>query len=87
MWKDKEDGHLSARKDDSGICHFTSLPTTMTIVASLQAQEGLKYLLKFGKLASYLLYFGMEGKLERYDWKRDPKCPICGRSAQKKGKG
>jgi len=67
------------KRDDSGLCHFTSLPTTMAIVASLQAQEGLKYLLGFGKLASYLMYFGMEGKLERYDWKRDPKCPICGK--------
>ena len=67
------------RRDDSGLCHFTSLPTTMGIIASLQAQESLKHLLKFGRLAPLILYFGMEGRLERVDWKRDPACPVCGR--------
>lgn len=62
----------------TGICHFTSLPTTMTIIASLQAQEGLKLLLGFGSVAPYLMYDGMNGTLERYDWKLDPKCPVCG---------
>jgi ubiquitin-like modifier-activating enzyme 5 len=83
LWKDEEGAPSKKRRDGSGICHFTSLPTTMAIIASLQAQEGLKFLLGFGKLASYLLYFGLEGKLERYDWKRDPRCPICGKVALK----
>jgi len=86
LWKDDEKTQVKMKKDDSGICHFTSLPTTMAIVASLQAQEGLKFMLKFGKLASYLLYFGMEGRLKRYDWKRDPKCPVCSKIARTKAK-
>ena len=75
------------RRDDSGLCHFTSLPTTMAIMASLQAQEALKYLLGFGRQASYLMYFGLEGRLERYDWKRDPRCPVCSRLPLAPGKG
>jgi ubiquitin-like modifier-activating enzyme 5 len=65
-------------RDDSGLCHFASLPTTMAIVASLQCQEALKFLLGFGTQASYLMYHGLEGTLERYDWERDPNCPTCG---------
>ncbi len=67
------------RRDDSGACHFTSLPTTMAIVSSLQCQEALKVLLGFGSVAPYLMYFGLEGRLERVDWKRDPRCGTCGR--------
>jgi len=26
-----------------------------------------------------LMYNGLDGTLERVDWKRDPKCPTCGR--------
>jgi ubiquitin-like modifier-activating enzyme 5 len=84
---DEGAGKSKTRRDDSGLCHFTSLPTTMAIIASLQAQEGLKYLLGFGNLASYLLYFGMDGKLERYDWKMDPACPVCGKLSKDKKEG
>ncbi len=73
-----EEGRVEHRRDESGLCHFTSLPTTMAIVASLQCQEALKYLLQFGNQAAYLMYKGMDGTLERYDWERDPKCPTCG---------
>jgi len=69
----------AVRRDDSGTCHFTSLPTTMAVVSSLQCQEALKILLGFGKVAPYILYHGLDGTLERIDWKRDPKCPVCGR--------
>jgi ubiquitin-like modifier-activating enzyme 5 len=75
----KEESEYKPKSDGSGLCHFTSLPTTMAIISSLQCQEGLKYLLGFGEVASYLMYYGMEGKLERYDWKRDPNCPVCGK--------
>ncbi len=74
----KDDSKVNLRRAGDGQCHFTSLPTTMGIIASLQCQEALKFLLKFGKLSPYVLYYGMEGKMERYDWKRDPKCPVCG---------
>jgi ubiquitin-like modifier-activating enzyme 5 len=67
------------RRDETGVCAFTSLPTTMAIVASLQCQEAFKVLLGFGKVAPYLMYTGLDGRLERVDWKRDPKCPTCGR--------
>ncbi|MFQ6127613.1 MAG: ThiF family adenylyltransferase [Thermoplasmata archaeon] len=64
--------------DGTGICHFASLPTTMAIISSLQCQETLKLLLNFGHTVSYLMYHGLEGSLERYDWKRDPSCLVCG---------
>jgi ubiquitin-like modifier-activating enzyme 5 len=69
----------TVRRDGSGTCHFTSLPTTMAVVASLQCQEALKVLLGFGKVAPYILYRGLDGTMERLDWKRDPGCPACGR--------
>jgi ubiquitin-like modifier-activating enzyme 5 len=65
-------------RETTGVCHFTSLPTTMGIISSLQCQEALKLLLGFGHMASYLMYHGLEGVLERYDWERDPECPVCG---------
>jgi ubiquitin-like modifier-activating enzyme 5 len=65
-------------RNGTGVCHFTSLPTTMAIISSLQCQETLKLLLDFGHIASYLMYHGLEGRLEMYDWKRDPDCPVCG---------
>jgi len=74
----KDEERYEVRKNGSGLCHFASLPTTMGVISSLQCQEGLKYLLNFGKLASYLMYYGLEGRLERYDWQRDPDCPVCG---------
>lgn len=66
------------RRDETGVCHFASLPTTMAVVASLQCQEALKLLLGFGRVAPYLMYHGLEGTLERIDWGRDPACPACG---------
>lgn len=75
----KEEREYKPRSDGSGLCHFASLPTTMAIISSLQCQEGLKHLLEFGNVASYLMYYGLEGRLERYDWERDPNCPVCGK--------
>jgi len=74
----KDDKTADLKRSGDGACHFTSLPTTMGIIASLQCQEALKRLLGFGKVAPYILYFGLEGKMQRYNWKRDPKCPVCG---------
>jgi ubiquitin-like modifier-activating enzyme 5 len=67
-----------AKDRQSGICHMTSLPTTMTIIAALQCQEAFKYLLDFGDVASFLMYNGIKGEIERFDWKQDPNCPVCG---------
>ena len=67
-----------AKDRQSGICHMTSLPTTMTIIAALQCQEAFKYLLDFGEVASFLMYNGIKGEIERFDWAQDPNCPVCG---------
>ena len=75
----KQEHVAVTRRDVTGVCAFTSLPTTMAIVAALQCQEAFKVLLGFGKVAPYLMYTGLDGRLERVDWKRDPKCPTCGR--------
>lgn len=74
----KDESKADLKRSGDGECHFTSLPTTMGIIASLQCQEALKHLLVFGKVAPYILYYGLEGKMQRYNWKRDPKCPVCG---------
>jgi ubiquitin-like modifier-activating enzyme 5 len=66
----------------SGICHMTSLPTTMSIIAALQCQEAFKYLLRFGEVASFLMYNGLSGEIERFERGKDPNCPVCG--SQKK---
>lgn len=67
-----------AKDRPSGICHMTSLPTTMTIIAALQCQEGFKLLLDFGETADFLMYNGFTGEIERYDRQKDPNCPVCG---------
>jgi len=68
------------RREDDRACHFASLPTTMAVVASLQCQEALKLLLRFGSVVPFLQYFGLEGRLERVEMRRDPRCPTCGRT-------
>jgi ubiquitin-like modifier-activating enzyme 5 len=55
-----------------------SLPSTMAILASIQIQEMLKYLLNFGKLIDYLMYDMITGKFLQYTTKRDKNCAICG---------
>jgi ubiquitin-like modifier-activating enzyme 5 len=55
-----------------------SLPSTMAILASIQIQEMLKYLLKFGKLIEYIVYDMISGQFINYKTKRDENCPICG---------
>jgi molybdopterin/thiamine biosynthesis adenylyltransferase len=62
----------------SGICHMTSLPTTMAIIAAIQCQEGFKHILGFGDVAGFLMYNGLSGEIERYERQRDPNCPVCG---------
>jgi ubiquitin-like modifier-activating enzyme 5 len=82
--KGKEDPNLYLEMKEptqnrpSGICHMTSLPTTMSIIAALQCQEAFKYLLGFGEVASYLMYNGLTGEIERFERERDPNCPVCG---------
>jgi ubiquitin-like modifier-activating enzyme 5 len=63
----------------TGICHMTSLPTTMAIIAALQCQEAFKYLLNFGEVAGFLMYNGFKGEIERIQRQKDPNCPVCGK--------
>ncbi len=72
-----------AKDRKSGICHMTSLPTTMAIIAAMQCQEAFKYLLDFGDVAGFLMYNGIKGEIERFDRKLDPHCPVCGGSEEK----
>jgi len=55
-----------------------SLPSTMAILASIQIQEMLKFLLKFGKMIEYLVYDMISGQFFNYSTKKDENCPICG---------
>jgi len=55
-----------------------SLPTTMAILASIQVQEMLKFLLKFGEMIDYVMYHMITGQFLHYNTKKDNNCPICG---------
>jgi len=63
--------------DERGEPCVASLPSTMAILASVQIQEMLKYLLKFGEMIDYLMYDMITGKFLTYETKRDENCPIC----------
>lgn len=67
--------------DERGEPCVASLPSTMAILASIQIQEMLKYLLKFGDMIDYLTYDMITGKFLHYETKRDENCPICGTKA------
>ena len=62
-----------------------SLPSTMAILASIQVQEMLKYLLKFGQMIDYVMYHMITGNFLSYKTVRDKDCPICGSSAKSNG--
>lgn len=64
--------------DERGEPCVASLPSTMAILASIQIQEMLKFLLKFGKMIDYLVYEMISGQFLNYSTKRDENCPICG---------
>jgi len=64
--------------DERGEPCVASLPSTMAILASIQIQEMLKYLLKFGKMIDYLVYNMVSGQFLNYSTKKDENCPICG---------
>ncbi len=55
-----------------------SLPSTMAILASVQVQELLKHLLKFGTLIDYMMYNMLTGEFSQYKTIRDKNCLICG---------
>lgn len=64
--------------DERGEPCVASLPSTMAILASIQIQEMLKYLLKFGQMIDYIMYDMMTGKFWFYNTLKDEECPICG---------
>ena len=68
--------------DERGDPCVASLPSTMAILASIQIQEMLKYLLKFGVMVDYVMYHMVTGKFLSYKTKQDENCPICGTKSQ-----
>jgi ubiquitin-like modifier-activating enzyme 5 len=68
---------IKSYKDRGEPCS-ASLPSTMAILASIQIQEMLKYLLKFGKMIDYIMYNMLSGEFSHYKTLRDKNCPICG---------
>jgi len=72
--------------DERGEPCVASLPSTMAILASIQIQEMLKFLLNFGEMIDYLMYDMVTGKFLNYDTIRDENCPICGKQITGKEK-
>ncbi|WP_371805148.1 ThiF family adenylyltransferase [Candidatus Lokiarchaeum ossiferum] len=64
-------------KKERGEACTASLPTTMAIIASLQVQEALKYMLNLGTLVDYQTYNALTGEFRNFITSRDPKCPAC----------
>lgn len=71
---------LGMPKEKGESC-VASLPSTMAILASIQVQEMLKYLLKFGEMVDYVMYEMIRGKFYDYTTIRDEKCPVCGKKS------
>ena len=72
--------------DERGEPCVASLPSTMAILASIQIQEMLKYLLKFGQMIDYTTYHMITGEFLNYETVRDENCPICGLKPRNKDK-
>ena len=71
-------GFLINPTKERGEACVASLPSTMSILASIQIQEMLKYLLKFGKMIDYIVYDMISGQFLNYKTQRDENCSICG---------
>ena len=68
---------INSPKDRGEPC-TASLPSTMALLASMQIQEALKFLLKFGKLINYAMYNMLTGEISHYNVLRDENCSVCG---------
>ncbi len=68
--------NLEKKKEHGEPC-TASLPTTMTILAAIEVQEALKFLLNFGKRCGYLMYDAVTNAITQYNPQRDPNCPVC----------
>ncbi len=64
--------------DKAGNECTASIPTTVNIVASLQVQHGLRYLLNFGEIPDYVSYNGLNDDTLKIQLTRDPNCFVCG---------
>ncbi len=63
---------------ERGLPCNASLPSTMALIASIQVQECLKYLLSLGTLIDYLTYNALTGQFGEYITQKNPSCPACG---------
>ena len=70
--------------NERGESCVASLPSTMSILASMQIQEMLKYLFKLGEMIDYVMYNMLTGTLLHYSTKRDENCPVCGSKKETK---
>ncbi|MGV9172895.1 MAG: HesA/MoeB/ThiF family protein, partial [Promethearchaeia archaeon] len=64
--------------DERGEPCVASLPSTMALLASVQIQEMLKFLLEFGVMIDYLMYDMVSGQFHSYSTERDQNCSVCG---------
>ncbi len=57
-----------------------SIGAVVGLVASIQVQEVLKYLLGYGKLLSgkLMIWDGKNGKMIEISYSKNPGCPVCG---------
>ncbi|MHA1522012.1 MAG: HesA/MoeB/ThiF family protein [Promethearchaeota archaeon] len=54
-----------------------SLPTTFAIIAGIQAQEALKFLLGLGTVVNYQTYNALTGDFHQFQTSIDPHCSAC----------
>ncbi|MEM2636928.1 MAG: ThiF family adenylyltransferase [Candidatus Korarchaeota archaeon] len=71
-------GSIEIRSKASSQECDASLPTTMGIIATLQAHMIIKHLVGFGRIPSYITYNALTDELKEFEVVRDPHCPVCG---------
>ncbi|MFW9993331.1 MAG: ThiF family adenylyltransferase [Candidatus Odinarchaeota archaeon] len=70
-----------SKKIEQGKSCTASLPTTISIIASLQSQYCLNLLLNFGSFPEYLAYNAVTNTFETVPVQKDPNCYICSDNA------
>ncbi len=62
---------------ERGASCVASLPTTFAIIAGIQTQETLKFLLGLGTVLDYITYNALTGDFHQFQTSRDPHCSAC----------
>ncbi|MFX1521825.1 MAG: ThiF family adenylyltransferase [Promethearchaeota archaeon] len=66
------------KKREWGESCTASLPTTTVIIAGLQVQQALVYLLNIGELVNFVSYNALTTQFTYSTFPRNSECPICG---------